>query len=144
MKLYQIKEVKNFFEFFSKINPKIIDSKPLLKKNIFKFFYALLILCKSFLLSFLYLIKNKPDLIFGMGGYSSIPICISAKIIGINFFIYENNLLAGKSNRLLSLLATRILVSYRDVKGFRDKYYKKVSYVGNIIREKILNFKTQK
>ena len=68
-------------------------------------------------MSFLYLIKNKPDLIFGMGGYSSIPICISAKIIGINFFIYENNLLAGKSNRLLSLLATRILVSYRDVKG---------------------------
>ena len=34
-------------------------------------------------------------------------------------------------------------MSYRDVKGFRDKYYKKVSYVGNIIREKILNFKTQ-
>ena len=137
------KRGQKFLNFFSKINPKIIDSKPLLKKNIFKFFYALLILCKSFLLSFLYLIKNKPDLIFGMGGYSSIPICISAKIIGINFFIYENNLLAGKSNRLLSLLATRILVSYRDVKGFRDKYYKKVSYVGNIIREKILNFKTQ-
>ena len=137
------KRGQKFLNFFSKINPKIIDSKPLLKKNIFKFFYALLILCKSFLLSFLYLIKNKPDLIFGMGGYSSIPICISAKIIGINFFIYENNLLAGKSNRLLSLLATRILVSYRDVKGFRDKYYKKVSYVGNIIREKILNFKSK-
>ena len=78
-----------------------------------------------------------------MGGYSSIPICISAKIIGINFFIYENNLLAGKSNRLLSLFAKRVLVSYRDVKGFSEKYNKKVSYVGNIIREKILNFKSQ-
>ena len=141
--LYQTKEEKIFLNFFSKINPKIIDSKPLLKKNIFKFFYSLLILCKSFLLSFLYLLKNKPDLIFGMGGYSSIPICISAKIIGIDFFIYENNLLAGKSNRLLSPFAKRILVSYKDVKGFKEKYNKKISYIGNIIREKILNFKTQ-
>lgn len=137
------KRGQKFLNFFSKINPKIIDSKPLPKKNFFKFFYSLLILCKSFLLSFLYLKKNKPDLIFGMGGYSSIPICISAKIIGINFFIYENNLLAGKSNRLLSLFAKRVLVSYRDVKGFSEKYNKKVSYVGNIIREKILNFKSQ-
>ena len=137
------KRGQKFLNFFSKINPKIIDSKSLLKKNLFKFFYSLLILCKSFLLSFLYLLKKKPDLIFGMGGYSSIPICISAKIIGINFFIYENNLLAGKSNRLLSPFAKRILVSYRDVKGFKQKYSKKVSYVGNIIREKILNFKSQ-
>ena len=137
------KRGQKFLNFFSKINPKIIDSKSLLKKNLFKFFYSLLILCKSFLLSFLYLLKKKPDLIFGMGGYSSIPICISAKIIGINFFIYENNLLAGKSNRLLSFFAKRILVSYRDVKGFKQKYSKKVSYVGNIIREKILNFKSQ-
>ena len=78
-----------------------------------------------------------------MGGYSSIPICISAKIIGINFFIYENNLLAGKSNRLLSPFAKRILVSYKDVQGFKEKYNKKISYIGNIIREKILNFKPQ-
>ena len=137
------KRGKKFLNFFSKINPKIIDSKPLLNKNIFKFFYSLLILCKSFLLSFFYLLKNKPDLIFGMGGYSSIPICISAKIIGIDFFIYENNLLAGKSNRLLSPFAKRILVSYKDVQGFKEKYNKKISYIGNIIREKILNFKPQ-
>ncbi len=138
------KRGEKFLNFFSKINPKIIDSKPLLNKNFFKFFYSFLILCKGLLLSFLYLLKNKPDLIFGMGGYSSIPICLSAKIIGINFFIYENNLLAGKSNRLLSLFAKRILVSYKDVRGFREKYKKKISYVGNIIREKILNFKPSK
>ncbi len=137
------KRGQKFLNFFSKINPKIIDSKPLLNKNIFKFFFSLLIFCKSFLLSFFYLLRNKPDLIFGMGGYSSVPICISAKIIGINFFIYENNLLAGKSNRLLSIFARRILVSYKDVQGFKDKYKIKISYVGNIIREKILNFKSQ-
>ena len=135
------KRGEKFLRYFSKPSPKIIDTRPLLKKNIIKLFYSVVILCKSFLLSFLFLFKNKPDLIVGMGGYSSIPMCLSAKILGINFFIYENNLLAGKSNKLLSHFAKRILISYKEVQGFNARYNKKISHVGNIIREKILRYK---
>ena len=137
------KRGEKFLQYFSKLSPKIIDTRPLLKNNIIKLFYSVIILCKSFLLSFLFLCKNKPDLIIGMGGYSSVPLCISAKILGINFFIYENNLLAGKSNRLLSHFAKRILVSYKEAQGFKSRYNKKISHVGNIIREKILSYKPQ-
>ena len=63
---------------------------------------------QSFLLSFLYLIKNKPDLIFGMGGYSSIQFVFLRKYRN-KFFIYENNLLA-ESNRLLSLLQKNLSI----------------------------------
>ena len=40
-------------------------------------------------------------MIFGMGGYSSFPICAAAVILRIKFIIYENNLIIGKSNKYL-------------------------------------------
>ena len=54
---------------------------------------------------------QKPNLVFGMGGYASFPICI-ASILRIKFIIYENNLIIGKSNKYLLPLAKKILVSY--------------------------------
>ena len=44
---------------------------------------------------------NRPTIIFGMGGYSSFPICIAATILKIKFIVYENNLIIGKANSYL-------------------------------------------
>ena len=72
-----------------------IPSSPLFKKNIFKFIYSILINFFSLFKSILFLMFNRPILIFGMGGYSSFPICIAASILKIKFVIYENNLIIG-------------------------------------------------
>ena len=74
-----------------------------------------------------------------MGGYSSFPICVAAKILKIKFIIYENNLVIGKANKYLSSFAEKIFVSYKDLEGISDKN-KKIIVIGNIIREEILNF----
>ena len=60
---------------------------------------------------------KKPNLVFGMGGYASFPICIAASILRIKFIIYENNLIIGKSNKYLLPLAKKILVSYEQIEG---------------------------
>ena len=52
-----------------------------------------------------------------MGGYSSFPVCIAAKILRIPFIIYENNLYIGKANRFLLPYAKKVFVSYKELGG---------------------------
>ncbi len=88
--------------------------------------------------SLIYLIFNRPDIVFGMGGYSSFPVCIAAFFLNIKFVIYENNLIIGKANKYLLPFAKKIFVSYQELEGIPEKYKIKVISIGNIIREEII------
>ena len=135
--LKYLKDYKNF---------KVVEipSSPLIKDNLFKFFFSSLTIFFSIIKSFLFLLFNKPTLIIGMGGYSSFPICIAASILKIKFVIYESNLVIGKANKYLLPFTQKIFVSYKDLEGIPERYVKKVFEVGNIIRDEIINFKKKK
>ena len=120
-----------------------IASSTIFNKNIFQLFFSILVIFYSIFRSFIFLFTNKPDLVFGMGGYSSFPFCVAAKILGIPFIIYENNLHIGKANRYLLPYAKKIFVSYKELEGISEKYQKKVCEIGNIIRKEILNFQVK-
>ena len=77
-----------------------ITSSTIFKKNIFQLLFSTLIIFYSIFRSFIFLLTNRPNLVFGMGGYSSFPVCIAAKILRIPFIIYENNLHIGKANKI--------------------------------------------
>ena len=120
-----------------------IPTSPLLKKNILKFLLSLIIISFSTLKSLIFLIFDRPSIVFGMGGYSSFPICIAAAILRIKFVIYENNLIIGKANKYLLPLAKKIFVSYKDLEGVPKKYNSKIIEIGNIVREEIINLKLE-
>lgn len=115
----------------------LIDSSSFNTKKILVSIYKMVF---AFFNSLFFLFKTKPKFIFGMGGYASFPICVAAIILRIPFIIYENNLLIGKANRYLTPFAKKIFVSYKDVQGIKPKYKNKVTVVGNILRENILNY----
>ena len=60
-----------------------------------------------------------------MGGYSSFPICIVAKLLNIPFIIYENNLHVGKANKFLLPFAIKLFVARKELTGIPKKYEKK-------------------
>ena len=88
-----------------------IISTTIFKKNIFQLLFSTLIIFYSIFRSLIFLLSNRPNLVFGMGGYSSFPVCIAATILRIPFIIYENNLIMGKANRYLAPFAKKILKS---------------------------------
>ena len=116
-----------------------IHSSPLIKKNFLILLYSLFNIFFSIIQSLLFLLFNRPSIIFGMGGYSSFPICVAATILRIKFVIYENNLIIGKANKYLLPFANKIFVSYKELEGISDKYHNKVYELGNIVREEIIN-----
>jgi len=121
-----------------------IPSSPLIKKNILKFLFSIFVISFSILKSFIHLLFNRPTIVFGMGGYSSFPVCIAATILRIKFVIYENNLIIGKANNYLLPFAKKIFVSYKELEGIPKKYNNKIIVIGNIIREEIINSKIDK
>ena len=120
-----------------------IPSSPIIKKNIFIFLKSVLTICYSIIKSIFLMLSNRPNIILGMGGYASFPICIAAIILKIKFIIYENNLILGKANRYLLPFAKKIFVAYKELEGVQEKEKKKVIEVGNIIREEIIHFQSQ-
>ena len=130
-----------YFKDYSHLNVIKITSSTISRKNIFKFFLSTLIIFYSILKSFFYLLFNRANLIFGMGGYSSLPICVAAKILNIPFIVYENNLHIGRANKFLLRFAKKAFVSHLELEGVPNKYKNKLCEIGNIIRKEILNYK---
>ena len=76
-----------------------------------------------------------------MGGYASFPVCLAAWLLKIPFVIYESNLVLGKANKYLLPLSKKILVSYSQLKGIKNKYTKKAVEIGSIINDEIFKFR---
>ena len=129
-----------FLSKFKNFNILEIPSFSLIKKNILTKFLSIFLIFYSLLRSFIYLFFNRPDIIFGMGGYASLPICLAARALKIKFIIYENNFIIGKVNKYLLPFAEKIFVSNKGLEGIPGKYSFKVFEIGNIINKEILNF----
>ena len=56
--------------------------------------------------------KAKPDLVLGMGGYTSFPGGVAAFLKGIPLVIHEQNSVAGFANRALALVARKTLLGF--------------------------------
>jgi UDP-N-acetylglucosamine--N-acetylmuramyl-(pentapeptide) pyrophosphoryl-undecaprenol N-acetylglucosamine transferase len=130
-----------YLKSYNDIKVVEISSSTIFKKNIFQLLFSMIVIFYSIFRSLIFLSTNKPNLVFGMGGYSSFPVCIAAKILNIPFIIYENNLHIGKANKFLLAYAKKIFVSHKELDGISEKYHKKVCEIGNIVRKEILNFK---
>lgn len=54
----------------------------------------------------------QPQLVLGMGGYTSAPVGVAAYLLGIPLTLHEQNAIPGAANRWLARLARRIFVSF--------------------------------
>jgi len=131
----------NYLKEHKNLNLIELPSSPLVKKNLFELILSFFTIFFSILRAFIFLLFNRPSVVFGMGGYSSFPICIAASILRIKFVIYENNLIIGKANKYLLPMTEKMFVSYKELDGIPKKYSDKVFEIGNLIREEIINAK---
>lgn len=77
-----------------------------------------------------------PDVVIGVGGYSTFPVLKYAQKNGIPTFIHESNSFAGKSNILLGKGATKIFVASEGMDRFFPK--DRIMITGNPVRKNIV------
>ena len=97
---------------------------------------SLLLLPLAFLKSLTILLRIKPHLVLGVGGYSSGPIVLLASWLKIPTMILEQNLNPGLTNRLLGRWVRKAVVSFE---GSLPHFGNKGVFIGNPVREEFYN-----
>ncbi len=108
----------------------------IMNKGLFKTITSILLLPIGLIDSIKILLSFRPDVVVGIGGYSSGPIVVMAMLLRIKRVILEPNLIPGITNRLLAPLANRIAVAFEETK----RYFRgsQVVLTGNPVREEII------
>ena len=130
----------NFIKNYSEFKSYILHTNTPTNKNLFKKFFSYFLIFYSIIRSIAILKKEKPDLIFGLGGYVSFPISFASKLFNYPLVIYENNMVLGRANRYLSSLSRKILLAKNIKENFPGKYQNKIYEVGSILDKKIINY----
>jgi len=79
--------------------------------------------------------RFQPDLVFGVGGYVTVPVLMAAKILRVPICIHEQNSVPGLANRVGGRLARKICISLPCKPPFAEK---KTVMTGNPVRREIL------
>ncbi|HKY01232.1 MAG TPA: undecaprenyldiphospho-muramoylpentapeptide beta-N-acetylglucosaminyltransferase [Burkholderiales bacterium] len=75
--------------------------------------------------------RVKPNVVLGMGGYVTFPGGMMAVLFGKPLVVHEQNSIAGLSNRVLAMVADKVLVAFPSA-------LPKSEFVGNPVRADIL------
>lgn len=115
---------------------KSIHSKGLKGKNIGSLIQGVAVLPLSIIEAMIHIIRFKPDLVLGVGGYVTGPVVVAAKLLGKVTVIHEQNSVPGLANRKLGSLVTKICLSLPGSEKFFLK--EKTVLTGNPVRQAIL------
>lgn len=80
-----------------------------------------------------FLVKERPNLTIGVGGYVSFPICLASFFLRIPVFLQEQNASVGISNRILGKIASKIFLGFQEAENEFNP--KKCIVTGNPLRE---------
>ncbi len=114
-----------------KVKVKTINSATF-KAGLLSKIKSLFLLGVGFLQSLIIIIKSKPEIVIGFGGYPSFPPVLAAQMLLIKTIIHEQNGILGKANIWLEGFADRIAASMPNTKGIKNM--DKVVVTGNPIR----------
>ena len=90
-------------------------------------------LVSSVIRSIVILLKNKPDIVIGFGGYSSGPFLYVASLLNYKTAIQEQNSFPGYTNKILSRRVDLIFVAYDNLK--KVMINKNIFNFGNPLRK---------
>jgi UDP-N-acetylglucosamine--N-acetylmuramyl-(pentapeptide) pyrophosphoryl-undecaprenol N-acetylglucosamine transferase len=98
-------------------------------KDVFKIFLGFF---ESLFILFYFSKKN--TLVFSTGGFVSVPVVLAAKFLGIKVFIHEQTSRVGLANKICSVVANKVFVSFEESLKFFPQG--KTFHTGYPVRDK--------
>jgi UDP-N-acetylglucosamine--N-acetylmuramyl-(pentapeptide) pyrophosphoryl-undecaprenol N-acetylglucosamine transferase len=126
-----------------KYNIEIIDT-PKLSKNLFLLPFQIFIILWLIVKSLFFLKRKKIDLLISTGGYMSLPLCIASKVLNIKIFLFEPNMVLGRSNKLFLNFSKKIFCYSDKIKNFPSNLIKKIVLIKTLLRKEFYSAKPSK
>ena len=121
------------FKYLSSSKDKvIIIDTPKLNLDFF-FPFKLIKIIFLIIQSIFYLKKEKINKVISIGGYMSLPVIISAKILGLKIFLIEPNLVLGRGNKFFLNFSKKIICYSDKLANFPRKYLHKIELIKPLV-----------
>ncbi len=114
---------------------EIIDTPKL--NNIFFLPINLLMILFLTIKSFFLLKKKKIKKLISTGGYMSLPLILAAKLLKIDIYLLEPNLVLGRTNKYFLNSCKKIFCYAKKIKNFPKKFQDKIVIINPLIKEEI-------
>lgn len=80
--------------------------------------------------------RVSPNIVLGVGGYSSGPACMAAKLLGVPTAVHEQNSYPGLTNRILCRFVDRVFISFEESREYFSRG--SIYLTGNPVRRELL------
>lgn len=110
----------------------LIDVAGLKGRGVWGLLTGFLRLPRAFFQTLALLRSVRPHVVVGVGGYASGPVVLVAALLGIPTMILEQNSIPGVTNRILSRLVRKVIITFPGASAFFPQT--KVELLGNPIR----------
>ena len=129
-------------KFFDKkkYNSEIFNVNPI-SKNIFLLPFQCSLIIYSIIKSIFFLKKIRIDILISTGGYMSLPLCLASKLLNIKIFLFEPNMVLGRSNKFFINSCEKIFCYSDNIKNFPIKYLSKINVIPPLLRKEFYNSK---
>ena len=127
---------KTYCQIFIVDTPKL-NKSILLPISILKLFFLIL-------KSVIFLKRKRIQVLISTGGYMSIPLCLAAKILKINIFLFEPNMIVGKANKFFLNFSKKIICYDKNIIGLQDNQKQKIAISNPIIKKSHYQNKNKK
>ena len=95
----------------------MIAAQPVMGHGFLKAAGALLALPRGLRQSLALLRERRASFVLGVGGYTSPPVLLAAKLLGLPRAILEPNACPGMANKVVGPIADRVFVAFREAAG---------------------------
>lgn len=113
-------------------------------KNIFllpfQFFLTIYLIIKAIF----FLKKKRINILISTGGYMSLPLCLASKILNIKLFLFEPNMVLGRSNKFFLKSCKKIFCYSYKIKNFPNQYLNKINVIPPLLRKNFYDAKKAK
>ncbi|HSL91048.1 MAG TPA: undecaprenyldiphospho-muramoylpentapeptide beta-N-acetylglucosaminyltransferase [Candidatus Limnocylindrales bacterium] len=92
---------------------------------------------KGIAVAFSVLRRRRPDLVFGVGGYASVPVSVAASLTGVPLFLQEQNAVPGRANRMLGRMARKVYAGFSGAASYFPPGRTEVA--GNPVRREVVD-----
>ena len=118
----------------SKYDIEIIDVGKI-SKNIFLLPIQIFSLFYLVIKSYFFLKRKKIETLISTGGYMSLPLSMASKILNIKLFLFEPNMVLGRSNRFFINFCIKVLCYSDKIKNFPNKLKNKICLIPHLLRK---------
>ena len=112
-----------------------------ISKNIFLLPFQFFLIIYLIIKSIFFLRKRKIDILISTGGYMSLPLCLASKILNIKIFLFEPNMVLGRSNKFFIKSCEKIFCYSGKIKNLPNKYTSKITVIPALLRKKFYDVK---